>query len=86
MLAGKPDGKSDDDGEMSSSEARERAEDAAMAFANAVEAKDAKRIVKAFGSLSTLCGHLDELGDEYEEDEKKDEEESPAEEETSDEE
>lgn len=62
MLGGKPSG-GDDESETSHSEAQAGAEDAAHAFADAVQAKDAKRIVRAFCALSTLCGHLDELAD-----------------------
>lgn len=66
----------DGGGDLSLSETKARAEDAATAFADAVEAKDPKRIVKAFAALSTLCGHLDELEDAGE----KDDEEEPKEE------
>lgn len=73
---GKPSG-DDDDKEDSLSETKSRAEDAAMAFASAIEAKDAKRIVATCRSLYTLCAKLDELsdaGEMDEDDDKKDEE------------
>ena len=50
-----------DETDLGLSETKARAEDAASAFADAVEAKDAGRIVKAFGALATLCEHLEEL-------------------------
>jgi hypothetical protein len=50
-----------DETDLGLSETKARAEDAASAFADAVEAKDAARIVKAFGALATLCEHLEEL-------------------------
>lgn len=59
--------KGDEPEESGASETRARAEDAATVFADAVEAKDARRIVKAFSSLSTLCDKLNELADSGEE-------------------
>jgi hypothetical protein len=61
MLGAKPAEESGAD--LSLSEAKASAEDAAHAFADAVQAKDGKRIVRAFRALCTLCGHLDELED-----------------------
>ncbi len=55
---GDPEG---EQGDLSLSETKARAEDAATAFADAVEAKDARRIVKAFCALGELCRHLEEL-------------------------
>lgn len=55
--------------DLSKSDAQAGAEDAAHAFADAVQAKDGKRMVRAFCALSELCGHLDELDDANEEEE-----------------
>lgn len=75
MLAGKKDGEEEGEGDLSLSETRARAEDAATAFASAVDGKDATKIVKAFCSLKTLCDHLEELEESGEtDDEPKDEE------------
>ena len=71
--------KKDDEseGDLSLSEAKKSAEDAATAFADAVEAKDAKRIVKSFHALYDLCEHVRELEEsgETDEEEKKEEDE-----------
>ncbi len=65
---------SDDEGELSLSEAKSSAEDAATAFAAATSEGDAKKIVSSFRSLCTLCAHLDELeesGETYDDEETK---------------
>lgn len=64
-----------DDSEDSLAETKARAEDAAGAFASAVAGKDAKKIVKAFCVLQTLCGKLTELEESGESDEEPKEEE-----------
>ncbi len=66
------DAEDSDSGELSLSEAKSSAEDAATAFADAVESKDAKRIVKSFGALAELCAHVSELKDSGEKDEDED--------------
>jgi len=68
MMGEKPGGE-EDSAEQSMGEVRAAAEDAAHALADALQAKDAKRIVRAFCSLSTLAGKLDELEDSGETDE-----------------
>lgn len=58
------------DSEMSLSEAKSRAEDAATAFAASLEmeGRDPRRILKAFRTLSTLCAKVEELEDSGETD------------------
>ena len=74
MLGGKSE---PDEGESSMGETKQRAEDAAHALAEALQAKDPQRIVRAFGALSTLVGKLGELEESGEsEDEEKAEEDS----------
>ncbi len=76
---GKPKGDDyEEDGDLSLSETKARAEDAATAFAASLEGGDAKAIVKAFCTLSTLCHHLEDLEESGETD---DEEEAEAEDE-----
>lgn len=77
MLGGAKHDDAEEDGDLSLSETKALAEDAASAFADAVGAGDPKRIVKAFCALSELCRHLEEL----EESGEADDEEEPEEEE-----
>ncbi len=60
----------EDDGDLSLSETKDRANDAATAFASALESegRDPKRIVKAFCTLMTLCSHIEELEESGEKD------------------
>lgn len=67
MLGGKA--SEDEGGEPGLAEAKASAKDAATAFASAVASKDADGIVRAFRSLSTLCGEVDSLEDSGESDE-----------------
>lgn len=80
MLGMPKGGEGEDDGgsESSLSEVKARAEDAAVVFSAAIEAKDAKKIVRAFSTLSTLCAKVDELEESGETpDEESAEEEEP---------
>ena len=87
MLGGAPklDGAkhyADDDseaGDMSLSETKMRAEDAATALAAALEAKEPKKIVAAFCALTVLADHLAELEDSGEKDDDETSAEAPEE-------
>lgn len=93
MLGGKhSEGRDSDykeDGDLSLSETRARAEDAASAFAASLEmsGRDPARIVKAFCALKVLCDHLEELEESGEtDDEERSEEEEDRPEESAEEE
>ena len=60
------------EGDLSLSETKARAEDAAVAFQNALDTKNPRKIVAAFCSLSVLCNHLDELEESGEKDDERD--------------
>ncbi len=68
----------EDSDDLSLSETKARASDAATALAAALEneGRDPKRIVQAFRSLYTLCCHLDELEESGETDDEPEEEDS----------
>lgn len=71
MLGGKPEGDEEEGGggDVSLSEAKMHAEHAAIALAEAVSARDGKRICKAFMALDQLCDHIHELEESGEEEE-----------------
>ena len=69
VMLGVPESDEHEDGEQSLSEVKARAEDAATAFAAAVKAGDAKKILASFHPLYTLCMKMHELEESGETDE-----------------
>ena len=74
MLGGKAE-EAEGEGDLSLSEAKASAKDAASSFASAVSAGDADKIVTAFGALAELCAHVRELEESGETDDEEAEEE-----------